>query len=214
MLTALRQGRVAGLRVTVAVARSLDEVPHDVYLLDLETANDASAGGGRFDEVPYLECLEPVLEMAGGPPSWVVDVARTHRSNHGGVGQAQLSVLIATDRAPSGSAPDPDLAVVVRSALADMARMAAPAGGAGALSRGEALTAAASAVGHAFADLDLQALSLTDEEHHAAEGRWSLGLALPDVARFQVELGLVVGAPASAQVRRMPVGEVVDSVGT
>ena len=40
MLTSLRQGRVAGLRVTVACARSLDDVPHDVYLLDLTPADD------------------------------------------------------------------------------------------------------------------------------------------------------------------------------
>ncbi len=220
MLTALRQGRVDGLRVTVACARSLDEMPYDVYLLDLVTPSQTVAGGGRFDEVPYLECLEPVLDAAGGPPSWVVEVTRTHRSDHDGVGQAQLSVLLAVGKAPSAPGPEPDLTAVVRSAFTQMAHSPAARAAqgareaAGGLSHSQALTAAMAAIAHSFPGIDPKALSLTDEEHHAAEGRWSLGLALPEVARFQVQLGLVPGALASAHVRRMPVGEVVDSVGT
>lgn len=217
MLTALRQGRVDGLRVTVACARSLDEMPYDVYLLDLVTPSQTVPGGGRFDEVPYLECLEPVLDAAGGPPSWVVEVTRTHRSDHDGVGQAQLSVLLAVGKAPSAPGPNPDLTAVVRSAFTQMAHPPAAQEAREAvegLSHGQALTAAIAAIAHGFPGIDPKALSLTDEEHHAAEGRWSLGLALPEVARFQVQLGLVPGALASAHVRRMPVGEVVDSVGT
>jgi hypothetical protein len=82
------------------------------------------------------------------------------------------------------------------------------------MQHGQAVATGAAAVVHGYPDVDVHALSLTDEEHHAAEGRWSLGLALPGVARFQVHLGLVADAPASAHVRRMPVSEVVDSVGT
>lgn len=167
--------------------------------------------------MPYLECLEPVLDAAGGPPSWVVEVTRTHRSDHDGVGQAQLSVLLAVGKAPSAPGPDPDLTAVVRSAFTQMAHPPAAQEGREAvegLSHGQALTVAIAAIAHGFPSIDPKALSLTDEEHHAAEGRWSLGLALPEVARFQVQLGLVPGALASAHVRRMPVGEVVDSVGT
>jgi hypothetical protein len=223
MLTALRQGRVDGLRVSVACARSLDEMPYDVYLLDLVTPSQTVPGGGRFDEVPYLEYLEPVLDAAGGPPSWVVEVTRTHGSDHDGVGQAHLSVLLVVGKAPSAPGSDPDLTAVVRSAFTQMAQPTAaqPTRAAqearetaGGLTHGQALTAATDAIAHSFPGIDPQALSLTDEEHHAAEGRWSLGLALPEVARFQVQLGLVPGALASAHVRRMPVGEVVDSVGT
>ena len=43
MISALRQGRVDGLRVVVACARSLDDVPHDVYLHDLAPATSAAA---------------------------------------------------------------------------------------------------------------------------------------------------------------------------
>ncbi|HET7474522.1 MAG TPA: hypothetical protein VFJ97_00690 [Dermatophilaceae bacterium] len=210
MLNALREGRVAGLRVTVACARSLDEVPDDVYLLDVAPP-DPTAGGGRFDEVPYLEVLEPVLEAAGDRPPWAVEVSRTHRSDHDGVGRARLSVLLGLGTAPASGGPSPDLTAVVRSAFE---RMAAAPAGAAALSRGEALAAATAAVADAFPAVDVRALSLTDEEHHAVEGRWSLSLAVPGVVRFQVHLGLVPAAPASVHLRRMPVGEVVDSVGT
>ena len=213
MLTALRQGRVAGVRVTVACARTLDEVPHDVYLLDLTPSGEAEAGGGRFDEVPYLECLEPVLDALGGSLSWLADVARTHSSDRDGVGQARLSVLLAFDTPPSSDGPGPDLAALVRSAMARMAAPLTPPEEAP-LARGDAITVATAAVAHAFPHLDPQGLSLTDEEHHATEGRWSVGFAQPGVARFQVQLGFVPGVRTSAHVRSLPVGEVVDSVGT
>lgn len=213
MLTALRQGRVAGLRITVACARSLDETPFDVYLLDLAPTNESADGEGRFDEVSYLEHLEPVLDAAGGPPSWVVDVVRTHRSDRDGVGQAYLAVLLGTGRVPSATGPDPDLTPVVRSAFARMTRPPAPPAAADVPARDEAIAAATAAVVHAFPGVEPGALSLTDEEHHAAERRWTVGVASPGVARFQVQLGFVPGAPTSAHVRRMPVGEVVDSVG-
>jgi hypothetical protein len=211
MLTALRQGRVAGLRITVSCARSLDEAPHDVYLLEFGPTSESAGRDGRFDEVPYLEYLEPVLDAAGGPPSWVVDVVRTHRSDRDGVGQAYLSVLLGTGRSPDVTRPDPDLTPVVQAAFTRM--IGAPTPPAGAPARDEAIAAAEAAVAHAFPGVDPKALSLTDEEHHAAELRWSVGLSVQGVARFQVQLGFVPGAPTSAHVHRMPVGEVVDSVG-
>ena len=211
MLTKLRQGRVASLRVTVACARSLDEVPHDVYLLDLTPGGDAPAEGGRFDEVSCLECLEPVLDAAGGPPSWVVDVARSHRSDRDGLGEAHLSILVAMDEnAPMAHAVR-DLTRVVQAAFATLARTSRVAERA--LSRGDAIEGARAAVAHAFPGVDPKDLSLTDEEHHAAEGRWSVGLARAGATRYQVQLGFVPEVPASAHVHRMPLGEVVDSVG-
>jgi hypothetical protein len=206
MLIALRQGRVDGLRVTVAVARSLDDSPHDVYLVDVAPAAD----DGRFDEVPYLECLDPVLEAAGRPSAWVVDVSRTHRSDGDGVGRAHIAVLLATGASASGVAPEVDLTAAVREAFAHLA----PPGDTVPLSRDDALRAGSRAVTTAFPDVEESSLSLTDEENHAIEGRWSLGLALGGVARFQVNLGVVPGLPASVHVRRMPASEVVDSVGT
>ncbi len=211
MLTALRQGRVAGLRITVACARSLEEMPSDVYLLELGPTDERALGEGRFDEVPYLEHLEPVLEAAGGPSAWVVDVTRTHRSEHEGVGRAHLSVLLGTGRASLATGRAPDLTPLVQEAFARIIHPPVPS--AVEPTRDEALALATAAVTHAFLGVAPEALSLTDEEHHAAERQWSVGLAMPGVARFQVQLGFVPGAPSSAHVRRMPVSEVVDSVG-
>jgi hypothetical protein len=211
MLTALRQGRVAGLRVTVACAHSLDTIPHDVYLLDL--APVAPGGPARFDEVPYLERLEPVLDAAGGPPAWVVDVSRSHRSDRDGIGWAHVTVHLEIAGASSLLEPAPDLTAVVQSAFSAMTQLGAAPVEARALGRGEAIDAATAAVEHGFGDVDPNALSLTDEEHDAALGRWAVGLAVPGVTRFQVQLGFVPGAPGSAHVHRMPLSEVVDSVG-
>jgi hypothetical protein len=212
MLTPLRQGRVASLRVTVACARSLDDVPHDVYLLDLTPAGEPTVEGGRFDEVSLLECLEPVLDAAGGAPSWVVDVVRSHRSDRDGMGEARLSIRLAMDENGPIAQPTRDITSLVQSAFAALAR---PYGVAErALSRGDAISGARAAVARAFPGVDPKALSLTDEEHHEAEGRWSVGLAQPGATRYQVQLGFVPGVPASAHAHRMPLGEVVDSVGT
>jgi hypothetical protein len=211
MITALRKGLVDGLRVIVAGARSLDDVPHDVYLVDLAPTAGAAADG-RFDEVPYLECLEPVLDLAGGAPSWVVDVTRTHRGDRAGVGEAHLSVLIAVGAPPGTGGWVPDLTPVMRSAFSRMVGQFAP-GPPVALPRPDALDAAVAAVGHAYPDVDPETLSLTDEEHHAEAGQWSFSLSAPGATRFRVLLGLVPGLPGSAHVHRMPLGEVVDSVG-
>ena len=210
MISALRKGRVDGLRVVVACARSLDDVPHDVYLLDLVPTTEAVARS-RFDELPYLECLEPVLGAADDALPWVVEVSRTHRGDRDGVGRAQLSVLLAVGQPPADGGPAPDLTPLMAEAFSRMVGRFAPA--APAPDRSDALRAARSAVAHAYPDVGTRMLSLTDEEHHADEGCWTVGLAVPGATRFRVQLGLAPGLPASTHVHRMPAGEVVDSVG-
>jgi hypothetical protein len=209
MITALRNGRVDGLRVLVACARSLDDVPHDVYLLDLAPTT-AAVAGSRFDEVPYLECLEPVLDSAGGS-AWVVEVSRTHRADRDGLGEAHVSVLLAVGRPPPDGSPAPDLTPLMAEAFSRMVGRFAP--GSPGPQRVDALGAAAAAVAHAYPGVDAHSLSLNDEEHHADDGCWTVGLAVPGVTRFRVQLGLSPGLPGSTHVHRMPSGEVVDSVG-
>ncbi|NUO89557.1 MAG: hypothetical protein HOQ18_01800 [Dermatophilaceae bacterium] len=210
MISALGKGRVDALRIVVACARSLDDVPHDVYLLELVPTTEAVAGS-RFDELPYLECLEPVLGSSGGMLPWVVEVSRTHRGDRDGMGRAQLSVLLAVGDPPADGAPAPDLGPLMAEAFSRMVGRFAP--DAPAPDRAEALGAAMAAVAHAYPDVDARALSLTDEEHHAEEGCWTVGLAVVGVTRFRVQLGLAPGLSASTHVHRVPLGEVVDSVG-
>lgn len=210
MISALRKGRVDGLRIVVACARSLDEVPHDVYLLDLAPTTEAVAGS-RFDEVPYLECLEPVLDSSGGRLPWVVEVSRTHRADRDGLGEARLSVLLAVGGPPADGAPARDLTPLMAEAFSRMVGRFAP--DSPVPDRADALNAAAAAVAHAFRDVDPATLSLTDEEHHVDDDCWTVGLAVPGATRFRVQLGLAPGLPASTHVHRVPQGEVVDSVG-
>lgn len=210
MISALRKGRVDGLRIVVACARTLDDVPHDVYLLDLVPTTEA-VSGSRFDEVPYLECLEPVLGSSDGAPPWVVEVSRTHRSDRDGLGAARLSVLLAVGDRPADGGPAPDLTPLVAEAFSRMVGRYAP--DSPVPDRADALSAARAAVAHAYGEVDPRTLALTDEEHHADEGCWTVGLAVVGATRFRVQLGLAPGLPASTHVHRVPLGEVVDSVG-
>lgn len=212
MVTTLRESRVASLTVTVWVAPTLGGEPHDVYLLEVPLPRGSGAGGQGFDEAPVLADLETVLDAAGPHPEWAVEVSRTHRSDEGARGLAQVSVLIAslTDAPTLGA--EPDLTVAVQDAFTRILARSAPPP-ADALSHDAALAEAKAAVARLTPDLGSRQLALTDEEHHPAEGSWMLGLALPGVARFRVRVGLVGAAPRSVHVRRMPVAEVVDSVG-
>jgi hypothetical protein len=216
MISALRTGRVDGLRVVVACARTLDDTPHDVYLLDLVPTTEA-VSDSRFDEGPYLECLEPVLGPSDGDGAtdgatpWVVEVSRTHRSDRDGLGEARLSVLLAVGERPPDGGPARDLTPLMAQAFSRMVGRFAP--DSPVPDRADALSAATAAVVHAYADVDPRSLSLTDEEHHADEGCWTVGLAVVGATRFRVQLGLAPGLPASTHVHRVPLAEVVDSVG-
>jgi hypothetical protein len=230
----LREELVAELEVTVSVASELDREPHDVYLLEvaLPTEDGPGAdgpgeggpgpggphadgpGAAGFDEAPFLEDLEPLLAAAGPSPQWAVDVSRTHRSDEGARGRARVLLVLAPQSDPGALPAQLDLTAAVHDAFARVAARSTPLTTPVALSHEAALAEARAAVARLLPGLDSRDLGLTDEEHHAVEGSWSLGLALPGVARFRVRVGLVAGVPHSVHVRRMPVGEVVDSVGT
>ena len=212
MGASLREERVAELEVVVSIATDLDREPHDVYLLEVALGTDGEPGAG-FDEAPFLEDLEPLLGEADSSPQWAVDVSRTHRSDEGARGRARISLLLALAADPAAAA-EPDVTAAVRDAFARVAARSTPATIPVDLSHDAALDEARTAVARLFPGIDSRDLELTDEEHHALEGSWSLGLALPGVARFRVQVGLVAAVPHSVHVRRMPVGEVVDSVGT
>lgn len=214
MGSSLREERVAELEVTVSVATALDREPHDVYLLEVALGTEGGRAGAEFDEAPFLEDLEPILTAAGPSPTWSVDVARSHRSDEGTRGRARVSLVLAPTADPAAEPIEGDLTASVQDAFVRVAaRSTSPATPVD-LSHDAALAEARTTVGRLFSGVDSRELGLTDEEHHALEGSWSLGLALPGVARFRVRVGLGAGVPHSVHVRRLPVGEVVDSVGT
>jgi hypothetical protein len=204
---ALQLGRVGEVRIRLTLAPAPGAAAHDAFLLDLRLPSPTE----RFDERPYLEALAPVLSLAEAPPrSCVVHVNRTHRVGEDGAGDAEL-VMVVTD---AREHPLDSAAVdVVRSVLRGIvASHAAPR--TRALGHDEAMSEARQRVQAGYPGTEGERLAVTDEEHMASAGMWSIGLALGSVARFEVLLGFVDGITQTTHIRRLPGSEVVDSVGT
>jgi hypothetical protein len=203
----LHLGRVDQLRVRLTYSRVLEGPAHDVFLLDVQPKDPTE----RFDEAPYLEMLEPVLHTHGAAPDpCVVHVNRTHRSWTASPGDAEIAIALSTGRA---TALDHDSTEVVRSAFRKVlehvdAERTPP------LSHHEAIIQARLRVEEAYPEAHADRLAVTDEEHIAARGMWSVGLVLSNLVRFHVLLGFVDGVAHTTHIRRMPGSEIVDSVGT
>lgn len=208
MAASLRPHHVDQVRVSLSYGAVLDGPAHDVFLLQLRPRRVEDV----FDEVPYLELLEPVLHQHGAAPDpCVLQVTRTHRSWTGSPGEAEIALTLSTGRArPVGNGQ----AAVARDAMRSLLQWGGD-GQAGPLRRRDALSAARELVRRAYPEARHDTLLVTDEEHLASAGMWSIGLAVPGApARFGAVLGFVDGHPRTAHLRRMPGSEVVDSVGT
>jgi hypothetical protein len=57
-------------------------------------------------------------------------------------------------------------------------------------------------------------LSVSEEEHRAAQGSWSVGLRTRELDRYLVVVGFLDGYAGSAHVRHEPRSEVLDAVGS
>lgn len=206
MSSTLDLGQVGALRVSVTFGAVLEEPAHDVFLLDAGPLPST----GQFDEGPYLDLLAPLLPPRPSKRErWVVSVNRTHRSGTPGPGVAEIAIAVASRRTPGAG---PETVESVRSAFRQiLARAGAP--GAATLDHPEALSEARRQVQRAFPEAPADRLAVTDEEHHAAQGMWSVGLALAMQARFEVLVGFVDGDPGTVRIRRTG-SEIVDSVGT
>jgi hypothetical protein len=207
MPSLLRLHQVDAVLVKVRVSTALGGPVRDVFLLDVRP----EAADGRFDEAPYLEVLERSL-LANGVPTDVcaVEVRRRHQGRAASPGEADIVLDLAAGR--PGAADR-----AVRAAVRDGFRsILNEAGGAPdrVLIRDDAVAQARARVAQSYPEVPAGQLALSDEEHRAGAGMWSLGLVLPGSARFDVLLGFVDGRPQSAHVRRSRGSEVVDSVGT
>jgi hypothetical protein len=195
------------LRIRVACSSAPEGPSLEVFLLDTHLP----LGAGPFEESVYLKALEPVLHTHGPRPEpCVVRLTRTHRSESGTHGEAEISVGLST---AGGRAVDPATREAVLSAFRDVLRRVDLVNG-HTPDHAEAIAEARLRVQEGFPDVDAASLLVTDEEHRASAGMWSVGLALPEVARFKVLLGCVDGVPGTTHITRRPTTEVVDSVGT
>lgn len=208
MSTSLVLDRVDRLSVRVSYCSVLEGPPHDVFVLDVRPGG----AGDTFDETPYLDALEPVLHTHGeASDPCTVHVTRTHRSWTAEAGEAEIAIALATGRSTT---VDRAASASVASAFRKVLELSAGGGPPDPLDHHDALAEARQRVERAYAEVHADLLAVTDEEHVAVARTWSVGMSLPTRGRFQVLLGFVDGDSRSTHIRRLPGGEVVDSVGT
>lgn len=208
MTGALDLDRVDELSIRLTYGRHLEGPAHDVFLLDTRPQLPT----GRFDERPYLDRLEPVLRPDGG--DWaptVVHVNRTHRNGAECDGEAEIVVALATGRSTTMERAAVD---TIGSVFRELLDLSGDRARATTLDHEQALLEARLRVERAYVDVEADLLTVSDEEHVAAAGLWSVGLVLLGRVRFGVRIGFVDGDPRTTHIRRLPGSEIVDSLGT
>lgn len=200
----LNLGRVDVVGIRLDYVSVLGAPAHDVFLLGVQ----AQGAGESFDETPYLEALAP---LAGGvtPYQAVVHVNRTHHVGLATADEAEI-VLVLVGGAEHTLAP-----AAVEAVRAAFRGILGASGNppAVALDREDAIAEARRRVAASYPEADSARLFVTDEECVPSAGTWSIGLSLESTVRFEVLLGFVDGVSDSTQIRHLPFGEVVDSVG-
>lgn len=203
----LRLGTVDRVRVRVGYGRTVNGPASDVFLLDLPVV----AAGAAFDEAPYLERLEPILDAAAGAsPEFAVHVNRSHAS--WGAGESHVEIRV--DLATGGESPVTQADVDAVAASLERVLEHAGTSEAATLDHDGAIEQARARVVEAYPEADPVDLTVSDEEHRAAEGAWRVGFRGRDLDRYVVLLGFVSGHPGSARVQHRPQSEVIDSVGS
>ena len=202
---ALTLGRVDQVRVQVGFSNLLDGPPDDVFLLDLARRDTAEP----FDEAPYLAALDPLVTAASGHhPPYSLHLHR-HRTSWGvSVGDVEIRLVVMT-----GHRAGPLPAAVVDAVSAALAGILDQAGRLEAepVAHGEAVERARGAVEAVYHGAG--ELAISDEEHQAARGLWSIGLRSPELDRYVAEVGFLQGYAGSTHVRHLH-SEVLDSVGS
>jgi hypothetical protein len=204
----LHLGRVDQVRVRVAYSRMLDGPAYDVFVLDVPGVG----AEGAFDEMPYLETLEPILYAdERAPRDYSVHVNRNHTSWGAAAGDVELRVnLIGPRMATTLTAPALD-------AVADAFRTVLEMGGPPEpveLGEDEAVATACARVEEAYPQVHSDVLSVSEVEHRPAQRAWSVGLRTRDLDRYLVVVGFLDGYAGSTHIRHEPRSEVIDSVGS
>jgi len=204
----LQLGRIDQVRVRVGYGRTPDGPAYEVFLLDLPEAGT----GGTFDEMPYLEALEPILyALADRPLDYSVHVDRSRTSRGSAAGDVEIRVSLTTGStsiALGATALD-----AVANAFRTVLKLAGPPKPL-VLGRDEAIARAMARVEEAFPEVHSDVLSVSDEEHRAAQGSWSVGVRTRDLDRYLVVVGFLDGYAGSAHVRHEPRSEVLDAIGS
>jgi hypothetical protein len=202
--SAVDVNRLDQVRVIASLRRIAHTDPADAFVVSIDIAPWQA-----FEERSVLELLARVPIEMGRQTFWSLQVARTHE----GVGpepsearaDIRLDLVVPTADATAGldrltSLTEALCALVPRSTRR--------------VTREEAIEQARDLVALVWSIPYGSPLAISDEEHHTAPHRWTLGLVGPDLTRFHVDIGVVAGDPHTARLRRLVAAEVSDSVGT
>lgn len=208
----LTLGRVDRLRVQVGYRASPDGPAYQQFLLDIPVP-EADVAGDRagLDEAPVLAALEPVLYAgAEAPRHYSLHQHRWHTSWGMSPGVLEIGILVTTGTSTVAlSKALQEGATRGFRALLDLVGRPEPT----TTSRDAAVLRARRSVAAAYA-LDPDTLSLSAEEHHAADNSWLVGLRSTTGDGYDVVVGLVDGYAGSVRVRHEERIEVFDAVGS
>jgi hypothetical protein len=196
--------RLDQVRVIATLRRIAHADPADAFVVSIDIAPWQA-----FEERSVLELLARVPVEMGQQTLWSLQVARTH----GGVGpersearaDLRLDLVVPTTDAAAGLERLTALTEALWGLVPRSTRR---------LTRQEAIEQARDLVALVWSASSGSALAISEEEHHTAPHRWTLGLVGPDLTRFHVDIGAVAGDPHTARLRRRVAAEVSDSVGT
>ena len=195
--------RLDQVRVIATLRRIAHADPADAFVVSIDIAPWQA-----FEEQSVLDLLARVPVEMGQQTLWSLRVARTHE----GVGpeRSEARADIRLDLV----APTADAAVGLERLTSLMEAICglAPAS-TRRVTREEALDRARDLIALVWSVPSGSPLALSDEEHHTAPHRWTLGLVGPDLIRFHVDIGAVAGDPHTARLRRLIAAEVSDSLG-
>lgn len=207
----LTLGRVHRVRVQVGYRASPDGPAYQQFLLDLPVPEPGSdVGRGVLDESRLLAALEPALFAgAARPRHYSLHQHRWHTSWGASPGALEIGLLVTTGtRVAALSDAAQEGATRAFRGLLELAGGPSPSP----ISRDAAVQRAVQSAAAAYG-LDPTTLSLSAEEHHPAQGSWTVGLRTTTGEEYDVVVGLVGGYAESVRVRHSAGTEVIDSVG-
>jgi len=209
----LTLGRVDLMRVQVGYRARPDDRAHEQFLLDLPVPQADDAGDDhQFDEQQVLSVLEPVLFGGDGTPRhYSLHQHRSHSSWGASPGALELGILVTTGPRTTAAVSEASRDAVTRAFRDLMEAVGRP--DPAQTSRDTAILRARRGAALAFG-VDPDALSLSAEEHHAAENSWTFRLRPAADDEYEVAVGFADGYAGSIRVRHEQRLEVSDSIGS
>ena len=207
----LTLGRVHRVRVQVGHRARPDGPAYQQFLLDLPVPEaDDIHDRETLDETRVLAALEPVLYVGSDVPRhYSVHQHRWHTSWGPSPAALEIGLLVTTGTRTRAllEASHDGVTRAFRHLLELTGRH-----GPTPITRDGAILRARRSAATAYT-LDPDTLSLSSEEHHAAENSWTVGLRTTAGDEYGVVIGLVDGYAGSVRVRHEDRTEVFDSVG-